>query len=289
MHRSVLLRVCVALTLALLGAASFLRGAETVDDLLKSAASALEKGKADDALALAGKAVELAPKDPRPHLFRGLAHEALRQHADAIRDFDRVITLAPKAAEAYDHRGSEHFKLGHVAESLADFDRFLELRPEARAAHWKRGLSCYYAGRFDEGRKQFEAGREVYKDDVENAAWHFLCVARQSGIDKARASLLKIGHDQRVPLMEVYALYAGRAKPDEVLTAARAGKPAAAELNERLFYAHLYLGLYDDVRGERKQALEHLTRAVEDHKIDHYMWDVARLHRELLQKQAKPK
>jgi lipoprotein NlpI len=283
-----LLRVYVALALASTGTVSSLRGAETVDDLLKSAATALEKGKADDALALAGEAVELAPSDPRSHLFRGLAHEALRRHAEAIRDFDRVITLAPKAADAYDHRGSEHFKLGHVVASLADFDRFLELRPEARAAHWKRGISCYYAGRFDEGRKQFEAGRQVYKDDVENAVWHFLCVARLSDIDKARASLLKIGHDQRVPLMEAYALCAGRSKPDEVLAAARTGKPAAAELNERLFYAHLYLGLYDDVRGERKQALDHLTRAVEDHKLDHYMWDVARLHRELLQKQAKP-
>jgi lipoprotein NlpI len=274
---------------ALSGLVPSSRGAETVDDLLRSAAAALERGKPEEALKLAGKAAEAAPKDARPRRLHGLAHAALRHHAEAVADFDRAIALAPKDAETYDHRGSEHFKLGHVAESLKDFDRFLELRPEARAAHWKRGISCYYAGRFDEGRKQFEAGQEVYRDDVENAAWHFLCVARLSGIDKARASLLKIGHDRRVPLMEVYALYAGRAKPDEVLAAARAGKPAAAELNERLFYAYLYLGLYDDVAGERKQALEHLTRAVEDHRIDHYMGDVARLHRERLLQETKAK
>jgi lipoprotein NlpI len=272
----------------LFGLATPVEGGETVDDLLKSAAAALEKGKGDEALELAGKAVAQAPKDARAHRFRGLAHELLGKHTDAVADFDRAIALDPKDAAAYDHRGSEQFKLGHVAESLADFDRFLALRPEGRAAHWKRGLSCYYAGQIDEGRKQFEAGDEVYHDDVENAAWHFLCVARLSGLDKARASLLKIGKDRRVPLMELYALYAGRAKPDDVLAAARAGQPGDAELNERLFYAHLYLGLYADVTGDREQALADLNRAVEDHKIGHYMWDVARLHRDVL-RAKKPK
>jgi lipoprotein NlpI len=268
--------------LALLGTVGSTRGDQTVDDLLKSASAALQQGKGAEALELADKAVAQAPKEARTHLFRGLAHELLGKHTDAVADFDRAIALDPKAAAAYDHRGSEQFKLGRVAESLADFDRFLELRPEARAAHWKRGISCYYAGKYDEGRKQFEAGDAVYHDDAENAAWHCLCVARLSGIDKARASLLKIGTDRRVPFMELYALYAGRAKPDDVLAAARAGKPGDAELNERLFYAHLYLGLYADVTGEREKALAHLNRAVDEHKIGHYMWDVARLHRELL-------
>jgi lipoprotein NlpI len=280
--------VCVLVALGLFGTVCSIRGADKVDELLQSAAAALKDGKADEALALAEKAVAQAPKDARAHLFRGLAHEALRQHAEAIADFDRAIALDPKAAAAYDHRGSEQFILGHVAESVADFDRFLELRPEARAAHWKRGISCYYAGKFDAGRKQFEAGEVVYGDDVENAVWHFLCVARLSGVDRARAGLLKIGKDQRVPMMEVYALYGGRAKPDDVLAAARAGKPTAAERNERLFYAHLYLGLYHDVTGDRKQALADLDEAVKGHKIDHYMWDVARVHRDLL-REKKPK
>ncbi len=281
--RCILLPAAAVLAaLAWPGAVPACRGAEAVDDLLKSAAAALEKGKPDEALALAGKSVELAPKDARGHMLRGTAHEALRQHAEAVRDFDRVIALAPDAAEAYDHRGSEQFKLGRVTQSLADFDHFLKLRPEARAAHWKRGISCYYAGKFDEGRKQFEAGDEVYHDDVENAVWHFLCAAKVKGVEKARASLLKIGHDRRVPMTEVYALYAGRAKPDDVLAAAKAGNPGATELNERLFYAHLYLGLYHDATGDQRQALEYLDRAVEGHPIDHYMWDVARLHRERL-------
>ena len=56
------------------------------------------------------------------------------------------------------------------------------------------------------------------------------------------------------------------------------------ELHHRLFYAHLYLGLYYDSLGDKKQALEHMTRAAGDYKISHYMGDVARVHRDILQK-----
>jgi lipoprotein NlpI len=103
------------------------------------------------------------------------------------------------------------------------------------------------------------------------------------GVEKARAAMLKIGKDRRVPMTEVYDLFRGRLKPADVLTAAEAGKPSPAQLNQRLFYAHLYLGLYYESLKEDKKALEHLTAATE-HRIGHYMWDVARVHRDLLRK-----
>jgi lipoprotein NlpI len=130
-------------------------------------------------------------------------------------------------------------------------------------------------------------GEKVFGNDVENAVWHYLCVARASGVEKARASLLKIGKDRRVPMMEVYDLFAGKAKPADVLTAARAGKPPRELLNQQLFYAHLYLGLYYETLGDKKQTLEHLQQAANEHRIGHYMWDVARVHRDLLEKAVK--
>jgi lipoprotein NlpI len=264
-------------------------GADDVNDLLKKGRAALAKGQAKEALELANKAVAADPKNAEAHLFRGIVHETLDEHTEAIADFDKVVVLNPKAASAYDHRGSEHFKLGHIAESLADFDRFLELRPEEKPGHWKRGISLYYLGKFDEGRKQFKAYEEKDTNDVENAVWHYLCTARLEGADKARASLLKIGKDARVPMMEVYALFAGKAKPEDVLAAAKAGEPAPAQLGQRRFYAHLYLGLYAEVNGDKKKALEYLTMAADEYKIDHYMRDVARVHAELLRKELKPK
>src|SRR5262249_19581708 len=157
------------------------------------------------------------PKSALARFVRGRAREELRKHDEAIADFDKAIELDGKLAEAYDHRGSERFKLGQVKESLADFDRYLELRPEAKNGHWKRGISLYYAGRFEEGRKQFEGYEKVDTNDVENAVWHYLCNARAAGAEKARKELLKVGNDRRVPMTEVYALYAGKARPDDVL------------------------------------------------------------------------
>lgn len=264
------------------------RADDTTDDLLTRARAVFLKGQTDEALDLSGKAIAQSPKSARPHFFRGTLYEALGKHREAVADFDRAIVLDPKGAEAYDHRGSEQFKLGKIAESVADFDRYLELRPDDGPRHWKRGISLYYAGQFAEGRKQFEGYEKVDTNDVENAVWHFLCAARLDGVDKARAGLLKIGKDKRVPMTEVYELFAGKRKPAEVLEAAQAGDVPADQRNAQLFYAHLYLGLYAEVTGDRKAALEHLKEAADKHKISHYMGDVARIGKLRLQKELEP-
>jgi lipoprotein NlpI len=271
-------------SLLLVAAVSIPAADESFEQLVAKAQAALKKGDNKRALDLADKAVTLDPKAARGYLFRGSVHETLEQHKEAIADFDKCIELDPKTADAYDHRGSEYFKLGKIDKSLADFDRFLELNPKARPAHWKRGISLYYAGKFDDGAKQFKAGDQVFADDVENAVWHYLCNVHVVGADKASDAILKIGKDKRVPLMVVYDLFKGKAKPEDVLKAANDGKPKAEELKERLFYAHLYLGLYYESAGDKKKTLEHMTKAAEEYKLGGYMWDVARVHLERLRK-----
>jgi lipoprotein NlpI len=184
-------------------------------------------------------------------------------------------------AEGYNRQGAEHFKMGHIQQSLDDFDRAIQLDPAQAPYNWQRGISLYYAGRYDEGRKQFELHQTVNGNDVENAAWRYLCMARAGTVAQARASILPIEHDSRVPMMEIYALYKGKATVDDVLAAARAGHPTAEALSERLFYAHLYIGLFDEAAGDAKGAREHIAIANE-HRINHYMGDVARVHLQLM-------
>ena len=102
-------------------------------------------------------------------------------------------------------------------------------------------------------------------------------MARKDGVDAARADMLKIKRDLRVPMMEVYDLYRGALQPDDVLAAVKAGNPREGELNQRLFYAHLYLGLYYEVTGDVVKAKEHIDLA-RGRKIGHYMWNVADVH-----------
>jgi lipoprotein NlpI len=269
------------------GALPVLAGRNADEDYLQQARRALIRNEAEVALRLAGKAIAANPKDARAYLVRGAAHEALRKHAEAVADFDKCLERDPRCAEAYDHRGSEQFKRGLVKESLADFDQFLKLEPKAAPGHWKRGISLYYVGRYDDGRKQFKDGEKVFADDVENAVWHFLCNARLVGVEKARSETLKIGRDIRVPMMEVYDLYLGKSKPAAVLTAAEKSKVLAEERKQQLFYAHLYLGLYYDVTGDKPKALEHMALAEGKFRIAHYMGDVAHVHADLLRKEVK--
>ncbi|PYJ79114.1 MAG: hypothetical protein DME22_25900 [Verrucomicrobia bacterium] len=263
------------------------KGAEvSVDELLEQAGVSFAKGMKENAIELANNAIEAEPKNAKAYYVRGRFYAEMRQVQKAMSDFNRALLFNPSLALAYYHRGAENFILGHIKESAGDFDRFLDLAPDQAPKLWQRGIALYYAGRYEDGRRQFELHQTVNRNDVENAVWHFLCVARSSGIDKSRASLLKVENDPRVPMMQIYALYAGRGSAEEVMKAATAGKPSPSELNERTFYAHFYLGLYFDVAGNEKMAREHIFQAADLFKVDSYMGDVASIHAALLRQQS---
>ena len=251
------------------------------DAILDRAERALRRNAHREAVEVATSVISAEPTNARAHLLRGQAYEDLREHDKAVADFSEVLkreSRPPMAALVYQHRGFEQFKLGHVKEAIADFDRFLEVQPAQAPFHWQRGIALYYAGRFEDGRKQFELHQTVNPNDVENAVWHYLCVARNTGIAKARASLMDIKGDGRVPMEQIYALFGAKGSPDEVLAAADAGKPSSGELKNRLFYAHLYLGLYFEANGNAERAQEHISKAAGPYAQEHYMGDVARVH-----------
>jgi len=251
------------------------------DELQRQAKLAFVTGKTNEAFALVTRAISVEPQNPHGYFIRARFHEDNHEPAKAIADYDQVIQLDPKLPHAWQNRGSEHFKLGHIKESLADLDKFIELVPQQAPYHWQRGISLYYAGRFEEGRKQFESHQTVNSNDVENAVWHFLCVARASGLEKARAALIPIKGDARVPMMEVHALFAGKLKPEDVLKAAGAGNLPPPRLNRQLFFAHLYLGLYFEAIGDDPRTREHITKAANQYQTGDYMGDVARVHLQL--------
>ena len=133
------------------------------------------------------------------------------------------------------NRAVADFENGRFAESAAAFDSLAKAVPDQAPHLWQRGIALYYAGRYDDCRRQFESHRAVNPDDVENAAWHFLCVARAESPAKARAALLPVGPDARVPMREVYQMFRGTLTPEQVLSAA--GSAPGAQ-----FYGHLYVG-----------------------------------------------
>jgi tetratricopeptide (TPR) repeat protein len=176
------------------------------------------------------------------------------------------------AQRAY-NRAIELFETGHPAESALEFDTVARLDPGEAPYLWQRGIALYYAGRYRDCRAQFESHRRVNPNDVENAVWHFLCVARAESVEKARAAILPVGPDGRVPMPEVYQMFRGTLTPERVLAIGR-GNPEAE------FFAHLYVGLYYEALGRKADALDQIkTAALERYaRAGGYMHLVARVH-----------
>ena len=187
-----------------------------------------------------------------------------------------TASLAQETAQSAFQRGAAMFFDAKPKESVEAFDALLKLKPQAKPELWQRGLSLYYAGDFKGGREQFETHQTFNTNDVENAAWHFLCVAKAENVEAARKVLIPIEGDARVPMKQVHELFAGKAKPEDVLKAAETGE--GNDLRNHRCYAHLYLGLYFESIGDNAKAKEHMVKAATDYKMDHYMGKVAQVH-----------
>jgi tetratricopeptide (TPR) repeat protein len=184
---------------------------------------------------------------------------------------------APRDPQAIFERAVADFLGGRLAESVSGFDALARAEPGLAPQLWQRGIALYYAGRYKDCRLQFESHRTVNPNDVENAAWHFLCMARGESPQAARAALLPVGPDARAPMRQVYDMLRGTLKPEEVLA-------AAGDRPESQFYAHLYVGLYAEALGDKARALEHIKAAADDRfAAGGYMHSVAKLHLDRLQ------
>ncbi len=184
----------------------------------------------------------------------------------------------PDDARVLQLRGEAHFLAGHIRESIRDFDRVIALVPTRDPQHWQRGISYYYAGEYQKGREQFERHQTVNPHDVENAAWHFLCLARLRSVAAARKVLIPIDtkRDTRIPMAAIYRLLAGTGSEQQVLTAAR--EAPKARRRQAMQYAHLYLGLWHEINKRPAKCLQHMKLSAGDFGMSHYMGGVARVH-----------
>jgi lipoprotein NlpI len=257
------------------------------DDPNTQARVALREKQLERAIELASQTLQADAKNAEAYLIRGMAREQARQFEQAIADLNRAVELKPTRPillQALLHRATARFRSGAVEDSVKDFEALLAMNPSARPELWQYGIALYYVGRYADGVKLFADHRQVNPEDVENAAWHFLCNAKANDVNKARAELIPVKRDDRVPMAEVQQLLAGKVEPIAVLEAAEAGQVGKAERTRRRFYANLYLGYYFEALGESAKAREHIERAVRDYRVSDYMWDVGKVHLDRLTK-----
>ena len=187
-------------------------------------------------------------------------------------------------------RGEIAFANGDMDESVAAFDEVIRLNPSLEPRLWQRGLALYYADRFADGIEQFETHQTVNSQDVENAVWHLLCAARLADLSEARQDLIPIERDGRVPMAEIYEMFAGRMEPKDVEDAAKQLPYGTADGSSRqklqLYYAYLYIGLFQELSGDQAASLDSMKQAANFNPLpdDNFMGLVAPVHIQLRSK-----
>lgn len=247
-------------------------------EFVRRAAAALRSGDPAEAERIATAALEKPGGSKRDALWlRSVARDRLERYQEAFDDLTLAASADAPGARTLVALGEAAFKAGDMRASIEAFDRAAGLDADLGPHLWQRGISLYYAGRYEDGARQFEVHRTVNPQDVENSVWHFLCVAEADGLPAARAGLIPVSEDARVPMAEVLALYGGTGSAERVLEAARRARESGRARSADL-YAWLYLGLYHEALGEREAADQSISRAVADSQPSHYMWQVARVH-----------
>jgi lipoprotein NlpI len=277
----------VLLTVVLVGCALRAENAKPLP-ARDRALAAWKAGNTTNAITIISEALATDGKDPRLWNFRAQMRSQMGDLTGAEADLSEAIRVAPGSAVLHEERGMARFKLGQMSGAVADFDQANEFDPKFAPHNWQRGLALYYLDRFADAKRQFELHRTVNSNDVENSVWHFLCVAKAENLDAARQQFLDIASDDRIPMVEIHELYAGKGDIEDVLEAARDAAPVGREQRQAQFYAQLYLGLYCDVQGQREKAIEYLRQAVALALPDDYMGHVARIHLQRLTAPSAP-
>ncbi|QDV46408.1 lipoprotein NlpI [Stieleria neptunia] len=192
------------------------------------------------------------------------------------------LAKAPASVEFQRVAGDTLLRCGEAKRAIEMFEGYLAKRPDDRPYLWQLGIAFYFDGKFKAGAELFEIHREVNPHDVENAAWHFLCVAKNESPEKAQQLLLPAPNDSRAPMAEVLEMLRS-GDPEPVKQRMNSFTPGTTAAKSAKFYGHFYLGLYADALGDDATAKQHLTLAAEDSPRN-YMGDIAKVYAEYLEK-----
>ena len=111
----------------------------------------LALGRADEAIARARRAVELAPNDYRVRNTLGSALGGKYLWEEAAAEQARALGIYPRAVWALFNRGGFAYRyLGRVEDGLADLDRADTLSPGDEYIGWARSILLAHLGRCEE-------------------------------------------------------------------------------------------------------------------------------------------
>tara|TARA_Y100001934_G_scaffold283484_1_gene403667 strand:+ start:1846 stop:2616 length:771 start_codon:yes stop_codon:yes gene_type:complete len=221
-------------------------------------------------------------KHPLPEAERKAMQKDFEQREALL---SKRLLDEPKNISLYSARGDARLFLSKFADAVKDYEKMILLDPKLDISHWRLGIAYYYVKKYDKAAHQFKIYHGYDNVDRENGIWRYMSQTRSAGLEKARQGLLKYEKTDRPPYPWLYALFAGKMKPEQVLAEIKkANFDERYEIRVR-FHADLYLGIHYELIGKEAKALEHLRLATANaygRATGTYMWQVARVHYNLL-------
>jgi len=243
--------------------------------------AAFKKGDRTGAVKIFTQAIAADGSNIIAYYNRGRIQEVLSNFEEAYSDYNAILRLKPDHLQGLFLRGDANLRRGRFAEAIADYDLSLQLNPKLEARHWKRGIAYYFAGRYEDGRRQFEKCLKAETNDVENALWHFACVARAASPEKARAALFTVQPNTRLPLnqtmLQLHAVYSSATKAEDLLALTPGMDATLEKSTDQAVYASFFLGLYYEVTRQPRKAVECFEKTDRLTRRGHNLGDLARL------------
>lgn len=148
------------------------------------------------------RAIEVSDRNLRAYKHRAWAHQAKKQYAEAIKDYDEVLSIVPDRSMVHTNRGVANLELGNRSAALKDFDRAIELDPSRPLLFVNRGQIHEHNGDMKLALQDYDEAIRLDSD--------FALAYRNRGNAHLRSGNLDLAIND---LSESIRLNPGRAKP----------------------------------------------------------------------------
>jgi Flp pilus assembly protein TadD len=125
----------------------------------------LENTKPEDAFQAYGKAAELMPKDPEPHLSAGLLHQQRKEFSDAEAEYKQVLALDSHSTEGAIGLTNIYMKSGRLADAEPLLRQLAAERPDDAGIHLQLGRVLATLGKKDDAIAEIQTGVKLAPGD----------------------------------------------------------------------------------------------------------------------------
>ena len=125
----------------------------------------LENKKPEDAFQDYGKASELTPKDPEPHLSAALLHERQKEFSAAEAEYKQVLMLDPHTMEAAIGLTNLYMKSGRLGEAEPLLRRLAAERPDDAGIHLQLGRVLAAQGKKEDAITEIQTSLKLAPAD----------------------------------------------------------------------------------------------------------------------------